>query len=213
MMPSLTFDPFKNKRAHASMMQLKSRASYEFNEFCGNDLLLTSLGKYSYSTHGIVMAGGMFTSIFHNEIINDVDFFVLGCTEQTIRDWSVEGETGKYMNSSKVLAVQNKLQSGKAYQIIFTSYNTRQELIDDFDLCHSMISFSDGNLRLSRLALLTMATKTVIPNQKSTRKSSYRRIEKFTSRGWEVSYASAEVIVPYLEKKYLEMYERYERAA
>lgn len=154
----------------------------------------------------VVIAGGLFPSLFHNESVNDYDVFVLdNHTEiqdyidnyyrelKTTSDMNIVwGDVNAYANSA--LAKNNMLRniitvtrtgSTKKLQVILTKYKTREELIDHFDFTHCKANYYDDKFYISRYVYNCIRDKILIPSSPD-RKPDRRRYEKFINRGYTV---------------------------
>lgn len=149
-----------------------------------------------YMSQKFIIAGGVFTSIFHKEDINDVDIFLLnGMDVNIVRSGSQAAfqsiSSPEYASNTKVLDVLVY----KKWQIIKTSYPTRKALVEDFDFSHSCASYSpyDDTLMLSPKAFRAMKNKILVKNPTTTRPLLSKRIEKFVKRGFTMEYDVYEI--------------------
>lgn len=137
----------------------------------------------------MIIAGGIFTSLFHIEIPKDHDIFILDATAEQKdhfeRSLLKHGNTD-YMKNKKVVGVHTN-ESTKE-QWILTSHKTREELIAGFDLQHCAVSYSvaKDKLYISPAAYECMSKKILRPNYgKTYRDVAPWRVEKFKSRGFK----------------------------
>ena len=151
---------------------------------------LMSNGKF---TDSVVIAGGCFTSWYHNEVVKDVDVFILN--DDLLWD-VIEGNhiyedpkrfkigNSSYMTNANV--VKTAFDTFTKIQYISTKFNTRQELLNHFDAVHACISFQNHKLYVTREAFDAMRTKTLKENNRN--KIAGWRIKKFVGeRGFRVA--------------------------
>lgn len=142
-------------------------------------------------TDKVVMAGGCFTSWYHNEPVNDIDVFILDstyiadalyqCVHQDPDRFKVGNSS--YMTNAKVS--YTAFDTATRIQYIVSEYKTREELLDHFDLEHDCISFVENKLYITRDAFDAMRTKTL--KSHNGNKPAQWRIKKFlTDRGFRV---------------------------
>lgn len=137
-----------------------------------------------------VIAGGCFTSWLRGQDHKDIDVFylnVLPMDRQRIVDTlksrfiDIHETTHEYKRGNpKVTHVYNSHKS--KYQFIFTTNNTREELIKDFDYVHTMVSYHMGNLYLTSKTFDAIKNKHLIVNNAKNIQP-WRRT-KFISKGW-----------------------------
>ena len=144
----------------------------------------------------IVIAGGAFTSLFHNEPIKDVDVFILNDNATLYNHFK------KKFPSAKQSADYTTVSNGSIYnvltdetsgiQIITTGYKTREELISHFDMVHCQTSMiyepgKNGNkvnstLFINRRTYDAILGKKIIANTKIAN----HRMSKMKKKGWEL---------------------------
>ena len=138
----------------------------------------------------MVVAGGCFASWLDHENCKDIDVFYLNLNDLDRKDviyilksrYSDLHETTHSYNrgNPKITHVFNSHKS--KYQFIFTTNNTREELIKDFDYVHTMVSYHNDTLYLTRKTYDAIRKKQLIVNNGKNIQA-WRRT-KFLSRGW-----------------------------
>ena len=139
----------------------------------------------------VVMAGGCFTSWYHNEPVKDIDVFILystyiadalfDCVKQDPDRFKVGNSS--YMSNAKVS--HTAFDTATRIQYIISEYKTREELLDHFDLEHDCISYCDHKLYISREAFDAMRTKT-LKNHKGNKPADWRINKFLIDRGFRV---------------------------
>lgn len=139
----------------------------------------------------VVMAGGCFTSWYHNEPAKDIDVFILN--ERDIMDalFTVVQKdpdrfkvgNSSYMTNAKVS--YTAFDTATQIQYIVSEYKTREELLDHFDLEHDCISFVENKLYITRDAFDAMRTKT-LKNHKGNKPPDWRMNKFHIDRGFRV---------------------------
>jgi hypothetical protein len=145
-----------------------------------------------------VISGGCFASYIQSEKINDIDIYILknsklnsvGANKAYIRD-----KLSCNLVESKVEYFQNKriqyvysLTSptwstwSTPIQLIYTDYDTREEVIKDFDYKHCCVSLQNNKLYISRKTFDAIVKKKLIVNNPN-QVSGWRR-NKFLNRGY-----------------------------
>jgi len=142
-------------------------------------------------TDKVVMAGGCFTSWYHNEPLKDVDVFILDstyiadvlfqCVQQDPDRFKVGNSS--YMTNAKVS--YTAFDTSTRIQYIVSEYKTREELLDHFDLEHDCISFTDNKLYITREAFDAMRTKT-LKNHKGNKPADWRINKFLIDRGFRI---------------------------
>jgi hypothetical protein len=139
----------------------------------------------------VVMAGGCFTSWYHNEPLKDIDVFILDSTyiADALFDCVKQDEyrfkvgNSSYMTNAKVS--YTAFDTATQIQYIVSEYKTREELLDHFDLEHDCISFVENKLYISREAFDAMRTKT-LKNHKGNKPADWRINKFLIDRGFRV---------------------------
>ena len=138
----------------------------------------------------VVIAGGMFSSIFHGVKPKDYDVFLLDDEQgrqfeilQTLQklNKNLKDTTELYSrNNDKIKMVL--IDYNTNVQFIFTEYEHREDLIKHFDYAHTMVSYHKDKLYLTRKTFDAIRTKTlIVNNDKHT--ASWRK-QKFLAAGW-----------------------------
>lgn len=157
------------------------------------------------SEHGI-LAGGCFASWMHTENPADYDIFLLDTLKNRdmyyswfIRYLIPEAKDifklskGYFHTNSNIKEVWYHTKYKAQY--IWTKYQTREELIADFDLMHTKVSYmqtDDGDrLYISKQTLDAIRSKKLIPAGKQ--KIREGRKNKFLDRGWTIDDANFSV--------------------
>lgn len=145
----------------------------------------------------IIIAGGCFTSLLHNENPKDIDIFVLDNYEaiklahnhidsddHTDSDPQYDKSASKI--NENIVKVVNKTLNAVKYQWIFTRYKTRQELINHFDFVHTKVSYDPiaDKLYLSPETYHAIMNKHLIKNRDNI--IAVWRFDKFTKKGWKI---------------------------
>ena len=151
----------------------------------------------SLQPDSIVIAGGSFTSILHDEDPKDIDIFVLDnlaamkLAHLILLDGDHTDSDPQYDKSASkinanIVNVVNKTINGVKYQWIFTRYKTRQELINHFDFVHTKVSYDPvtDKLYLSPETYHAIMNKELIKNGKNI--IAVWRFDKFTKKGWKI---------------------------
>lgn len=139
----------------------------------------------------VVMAGGCFTSWYHNEPVKDIDVFILDstyiadalfeCIKKDLDRFKVGNSS--YMTNAEVS--YTAFDTATKIQYIVSEYKTREELLDHFDLEHDCISYCDHKLYITREAFDAMRTKT-LKNHKGNKPADWRINKFLIDRGFRV---------------------------
>lgn len=147
------------------------------------------------SYRGLVIAGGVFSSIFHHEDPNDIDVFVLdqgdhGPLYTVLRMENNFEETTK---NNTVYAANTHIRhlftrKDAKVQFIFTKFATIKDLLDDFDFKHCRVAYDGNKLYISRSAYNAMRDKKLVlhnPNRSQNQFQLQKRVRKFLDRGYK----------------------------
>jgi hypothetical protein len=150
------------------------------------------------STDGIVIAGGCFTSILHDENVNDIDIFILNSDKALFdtltlnrggftlhwRNDSNPHQRPYFRNNPNILATATCEQS--KIQYILTDYKTREELVNHFDFVHCKVSYvtATDTLYISPETYDCIMNKVLKKNPTGIPALQWR-IEKFQKKGWQ----------------------------
>lgn len=167
---------------------------------------MSSTINLSKCVNDFVYAGSMWSSIFNEETPADIDIFILKSSEDAWNIWvqffSINNWTETDINtnfvaadknvddykksSSHILSVKKFLKSNQVPKnIILTDYNTPEDLIEDFDLDHTMIFYHNTSLKLSREAFVAARDKILSTSLTKKNLLSEKRIKKFLDRGFK----------------------------
>jgi hypothetical protein len=147
----------------------------------------------------IVVAGGYFASVINDEIVNDIDLFLLrdfhnkSIIERDI--WNVKNTPVashmftvgdmSYMKNNKI---KGTLQEHKnKIQYIITEYDTREELVSHFDFKHCCVSYDyhRDKLYITRETFDLIKQKRLVPNPTAVKQPESWRYDKFWNKGWK----------------------------
>lgn len=147
----------------------------------------------------MVYAGGMWASFINNENPRDIDLFVLSGASNSeevfkkyfkINSWELKSEKTKENSKynvdhiTKTMIYSNPNILGRPpVNLIFTSTDTAEELIEKFDYLHTQIFFNRGVLNISKAAFDAAKAKKLIPLE--GRVISEMRQKKFLENGWK----------------------------
>lgn len=146
-----------------------------------------------------VLAGGWFASLYHNEEPKDYDIFILCGKDPTVaqkvymellhfidtNEYQDDRYTHHNPNIWKVRKSIIKTDTGVPIQFIFSKFTERKEVVEDFDLVHTMVSYHLDKLWISRDTYDAIKTKSLVKNKKSPKELHSWRIDKFVKRGWK----------------------------
>jgi hypothetical protein len=142
-----------------------------------------------------VVAGGVFTSLLHDESPNDVDVFILNTSNEVMKMFEAAhksfGRRGpeEYQNHTLRSHIKGVFNSKlNKFQYILTYYKTHKEVIENFDFVHSKIYYHDGGLFLTRQIYDANIQKKLILNKKRE-EIKQARFNKFLQRGFRFSEA------------------------
>lgn len=144
----------------------------------------------------MVYAGGVFVSLILNEKPRDVDIFVLNSTKddvETIKKYSAlnanlisiigkdDVSNSSYLNL-RISEVHKIERGGIEYDIIFTDYETAEEVVANFDFLHSKVWYVGGILNVSPKTFKAITNTKLIPTKDDI---DPKRKQKFLDRGWK----------------------------
>lgn len=133
-----------------------------------------------------VIAGVVFVSYLTEQKVSDKDIFLLNSTTSMVSMFDnsssyIQKESSGYKLNPSILRVYDK--KGTNVQIILTTYQTREELLKDFDFVHCMVSYHKDNLYITRQMYEAIMAKKLIPN-KPKEDIRPHRIDKYVERGF-----------------------------
>jgi hypothetical protein len=147
-------------------------------------------------TPALVIAGGVYTSLYHKEFIKDCDVFFLDfpLTQKKVMEAIdhemasspsrfVESDLNYLANAGNKLIKRVVLDNNTRIQYIFTTYANRQELLDHFDAEHACISYHNDKLYVSPLTFDCIKNKTLKSHKGNT--IALWRVDKFKKRGFK----------------------------
>lgn len=151
--------------------------------------ILKKLGVDEIRMDGLVIAGGLFTSLITGDKVKDIDVFVLN--NGVLRSFAMaqiqndfRKGNAEYLGNPDIQDVYLETGSTHPIQFIFTKYNTREELINHFDYKHCCVSYDIKSKKLfisPQTYDMIVNKKLVINNSKNLQ--NYRE-EKFIRRGF-----------------------------
>jgi hypothetical protein len=154
----------------------------------------------NYNREFMVVAGGCISSLLRDELINDIDTFLLKNESFNSKNptphekfenmfrhkpgtWSVKyhlDEDDDYSNEH-IFATARNFDSNVQY--IKTDFTDRKTLIDHFDFIHCMASYHVGRLYISHQTYDAIMNKHLIVN--GNKKVKKWRLDKFRHRDWK----------------------------
>lgn len=186
-------------RMEAIKEQIKNINTNFILDTSGNDGFYIMALKLK--THKYCIAGGAFTSLLHNVIPRDVDYFFFNCDENIVADihytakskntnrykWSKTPTykilDNSYKNNKHILLTVLDIET-KA-QFILTDYKDRKELIEHFDFLHCCVSYlpEEDILYISPATYDAIMAKELHRNGNNIPED--WRLEKFERSGWK----------------------------
>lgn len=154
--------------------------------------LISLIGTTFLSNDNIVLAGGCFASWFHGEKPKDYDVFIVGPLAEQVGLLNLiqqntfdvlEDTTSQYVRDNKNIHAVH-MDRKRNIQYIFTKYANREELVKNFDLAHTQVSFHMATLYLNRRTFDAIKYKTLEINEGRTVPE--WRLRKFVERGWKL---------------------------
>jgi len=137
-----------------------------------------------------ILAGGCFTSWYHQEVPKDFDIFVIDEDRKyTIRkvafnDHRFTISDGAYLNNGNIEQVI--LDTQTKVQYILVKYKTRKEIIDHFDAEHTAVSYDrdQDKLYISPSTYECIKNKIIKPHNNN--KIAHWRVHKFKHKGFKL---------------------------
>ena len=136
-----------------------------------------------------ILAGGCFTSWYHQEVPKDFDLFVIDQSQKDIiLACSTELSRFKCSDTSYMsnpFVEQAILDTQTKIQYVLVKYKTRKEIIDGFDAEHTAVSYdpTEDKLYISPAAYNCMASKIIKPH--GSNKIPRWREQKFRRKGFK----------------------------
>lgn len=187
------------KELTLSLFSYEDRVQLENMKKFTTDILLKSFAAKLSPYHKIVIAGGVFTSILNKEQPKDIDIFILcGPMEHLFRakedeliraaqakNYILEKKDTSYIKNPNIWAVLNDTFSCQKIQYIFSKFETREDLLNDFDFKHTMISYVYGQgIFTTYNSFKAAKEKRLIENRNRKLPIQQWRVEKFLNRGF-----------------------------
>jgi hypothetical protein len=172
-----------------------------------------------------IIAGGVFPSLYHNELIKDIDIFIFNhaggnfsrLLEAAISDKNLASkfDATKKNDPAYIKALGHDVNGvvetytfkplvGPRIQFILTTHATKQDLLKSFDFVHCTMNFYDNNLWISPYVFNTIKNKTLINNRVDVHDW---RIDKYKGKGYtyaeslEYTPGKIKVLEQYIKKK------------
>lgn len=168
-----------------------------------SQLALHTLGLPDSYYQYVVVAGGAYVSWYHNERVKDIDIFILDSgnehTNEAIdiilqNNWKFNSKKSPeyqgYILNEKVTKVYDVVSKSNGqpaphkYQIIFTKYKTREDLIAHFDFLHCTMNYYMGKLYFKPGTYDCIDKKELRINNVQNAKLGKYRYNKFVKRGF-----------------------------
>ena len=131
------------------------------------------------------IAGGIFYSIFHGIKYKDIDVFVINGfqkSESPLTPDSIRQNNSDYITQLNSNISDVYIDDTLKVNTIFTRFDTRKDVISDFDYYHCCVSYDFNNLYISKEAFdAIMKKKLVVNNPKIVYD---KRKNKFLKRGF-----------------------------
>ena len=160
-------------------------------------LLISSFNLPENEIDKVVLAGGCFTSFFHNEMSKDLDVFILDdakfssslsrALDYMPSDRKVESDLN-YLNNDRKNIKRIVLDKLTKVQYIVTDYKTREELLNSFDAEHTCVSFVRDKLYFTKETFDCVKNKNLKPH-KGNKIAAWRQ-DKFIKRGFTLATLS-----------------------
>jgi hypothetical protein len=130
-----------------------------------------------------IIAGGVFTSLFHKEPYKDIDVFILNdCDTYLLNKNAIKQSNSEYLSKEKPFIKEVFLDDVKKINFVFTTFKTRKEVVDHFDFSHCCVSYDFDKLYISEQSYYAIKNKKLIVNNPIDVKE--RRKQKFLNRGF-----------------------------
>jgi hypothetical protein len=192
---NMTTDDIRKKLFNKNEIAMISNIKKQLRGYLGQECPHAAM----FDWNRIVVAGGYFASAINDEIINDIDLFLLrdfhnkGIIEKDI--WNVKNTPVashmftvgdmSYMKNNKI---KGTLQEHKnKIQYIITEYDTREELVSHFDFKHCCVSYDyhRDKLYITRETFDLIKQKRLVPNPTAVKRPESWRYDKFWNKGWK----------------------------
>ncbi len=187
--------------------------SETFSNNLSNDLPLDELtygiiGLIPLDINSMIFSGGLVFDAYWNKNFNtgsnttydptqlkDIDLFLFGPTDKVRENILsvIEIIKKKYGKANVRVCLDRSVitiiikEIPRIVQLICTGKHTANEVIEDFDLAHVMLYWSDQGLYVSPFALVSMSLREILPNPKAKKTAKFSRLIKYNSRGLGLS--------------------------
>jgi len=192
---NMTPDDLRKKLFDVNEIAMISKIKNQLRDYLGRECPHAAM----FDWNRIVIAGGYFASVINDEIVNDIDLFLLrdfhnkSIIERDI--WNVKNTPVashmftvgdmSYMKNNKI---KGTLQEHKnKIQYIITEYDTREELVSHFDFKHCCVSYDyhRDKLYITRETFDLIKQKRLVPNPTAVKQPESWRYDKFWNKGWK----------------------------
>ena len=130
-----------------------------------------------------VIAGEVFVSILRDKDYKDIDVFVMNSIlSYTLTAHSIKQNNSEYFKKQNEKISDVFFDDVKKINTIFTKYNSRKELLDDFDFAHCCVCYDFYKLYITPQTYKAIMNKKLILHN-SSNISEYRK-QKFKKRGF-----------------------------
>ena len=136
-----------------------------------------------------ILAGGCFTSWYHQEVPRDFDIFVTNYYQKTALYSMTHNQKGRYTSTDLSYLKSNSnieavfLDTQTKIQYIIMKHNTRKQVIAEFDAEHAAVSYEDDNLYISPSTYECIKNKIIRPH--GSNQIQPWRIQKFLKKGFK----------------------------
>ena len=154
----------------------------------------------------MIFAGGLLFDAYYAHIhktkqsydlekLKDIDLFLIGTQEQKILNViKVYGNLkSAYGESNIIIGVDRAVISiyikgfARIVQLVCTNYSKPNEVIDNFDMAHVAMYYSDKSFYTSLFAKISVQLKKVLTNPNCGNRAKPSRLVKYKSRGMDIS--------------------------
>ncbi len=178
------------------------------NQLDLDELTYGIIGLIPLDINSMIFSGGLVFDAYWNKNFNinvnttydptqlkDIDLFLFGPTDKVRENilTVVEIIKKKYGKANVRVCLDRSVitiiikEIPRIVQLICTGKHTANEVIEDFDLAHVMLYWSDQGLYVSPFALVSMSLREILPNPKAKKTAKFSRLIKYNSRGLGLS--------------------------
>ena len=135
-----------------------------------------------------ILAGGCFTSWYHQEVPRDFDIFVTNYYQKTAV-YDMAFKQSRYTSTDLSYLKSNSnieavfLDTQTKIQYIIMKHNTRKQIVDEFDAEHAAVSYEDDNLYISPSTYECIKNKIIRPH--GSNQIQPWRIQRFLKKGFK----------------------------